>query len=179
MAGVTVSGQEGGQLVVSMGGTTLVQGDHATELQVSSDNPFQVVTSGADGGTPVTLTGGAMRAQQQWGTETLPNFREQITALRDQFAAAVNTLHQSGKDQDGNNGAAFFVADGQGNLTVNPRLSDPRRRWQRIRRRYSARHRRPGDRNGTAGAGLCLHRFRSGGACLQRLPERGSEPGFP
>lgn len=128
-AGVTVSGQEGADVVVSLGGVTLVQGDHATQLEVSASNPFQVVTSGPEGtgGQPANFNGGALRAQQQWGTETLPAMRSQIAGLRDQFASAVNTLHQSGKDQDGNAGAAFFVADGQGNLSVNPELSDSRR----------------------------------------------------
>lgn len=128
-AGVTVSGQEGADVVVSLGGVTLVQGDHVTSLEISSSNPFQVVTSGAEGegGEPVSLTGGALRAQQQWGTETLPAVRSQIAELRDQFASSVNALHQSGKDQDGNAGAAFFVADAEGNLSVNPDLSASRR----------------------------------------------------
>jgi flagellar hook-associated protein 1 FlgK len=118
--GATVSGQAGGELVVSIGGFTLVQGENVEALDLSVGGPLQVVRQ--DSGEVVNIAGGELQAQQEWANDVLPGYRARFAAVRDQFAAAVNTLHQSGKDLDGSPGQPFYVTDATGNLAVNPVL---------------------------------------------------------
>jgi flagellar hook-associated protein 1 FlgK len=119
-AGATVSGQEGGEVVVSIGGITLVQGQHAEELELAPGDTMQVLLKRT--GDPVTVPGGELKALQEWTQTGLPAYRDRIEGLRDQFAEAVNAVHQSANDLDGAPGQAFFVPDSGGNLAVNPAL---------------------------------------------------------
>jgi flagellar hook-associated protein 1 FlgK len=123
LAGVTVSG-EGADLVVSMAGRALVQGETAQALTLAGDGSLALL--GPDG-QEVPVPGGEIRALQEWANRTLPGYRRRVELIRDGLAAAVNALHQTGRDLNGAPGEAFFLADSGGNLTVNPVLSDPRR----------------------------------------------------
>jgi flagellar hook-associated protein 1 FlgK len=120
LAGATVSGQEGGEVVVSIGGITVVQGHHAEELELASGDPIQVLLKRS--GDPLTLPGGELKALQEWTQSGVPGYRQRIEELRNQFAEAVNAVHESASDLDGVPGQAFFLPDSGGNLTVNPAL---------------------------------------------------------
>lgn len=120
IAGATVSGRDGGALVVSIGGMAVVQGEHASTLSLAPGNGINIVDG--DTGTAIQLTGGELRAQQQWVQTTIPGYTQQISGLRDQLASTVNALHTSGKDLNGANGLPFYVQDPDGNLAVNPAL---------------------------------------------------------
>lgn len=123
-AGATFSGQTTGEVVVSIGGFTLVQGEHAEALDLAPGSPLTVVMQ--DTGETITPSGGELRAQQEWANTILPQYRARVAAFRDQFAEAVNTLHQSGQDSTGATGLSFFAADAGGHLQVNSALlSDP------------------------------------------------------
>lgn len=125
-AGATFSGQAGGQVVVSIGGITLVQGDQAETLDLAPGSSLSVVQKST--GAAVTVPGGELHAQQEWVNNTLPGYRQRAETARDAFATAVNSFHQSGKDPTGAAGQPFFLSDAGGHLTVNPALlSDPRR----------------------------------------------------
>ena len=119
-AGVTVSGQQGGDLIISVGGVALVQGQQAQALALAPGRPLSVVMAGT--GQAVTVPGGELRAQQDWVNTTLPGYRSRLGAFRDSLTAAVNTLHQSGRDATGAVGQPFFVTDAGGNPAVNPAL---------------------------------------------------------
>jgi flagellar hook-associated protein 1 FlgK len=116
-AGATYSGQETGQVVVSVGGVTLVQGEHVQPLELAPGGTLAVVVQGS--GQAVTVPGGELRAQQDWTNNLLPGYQSRMNTVRDSIAAAVNSLHQSGKDATGAPGLPFFVADSGGNLRVN------------------------------------------------------------
>jgi flagellar hook-associated protein 1 FlgK len=126
IAGATVSGRDGSKLVVSIGGITIVQGEEFDKLAMAPGNGFDVVV--ASTGTTVQVAGGEMRAQQEWAATTIPNYLQQVQALRDQFAASVNALHTSGNDLTGTPGQPFFTTDSGGNITVNPLIAADSRR---------------------------------------------------
>jgi flagellar hook-associated protein 1 FlgK len=118
--GATHSGQTTGEVIVSIGGITIVQGQHSETLELSPGSPLTVVLRGT--GQTVTPSGGELRAQQEWANTTLPQHRARVNAFRDQLAAAVNALHQSGRDAAGAAGLPFFTPDPGGNLQVNTAL---------------------------------------------------------
>jgi flagellar hook-associated protein 1 FlgK len=123
--GASVSGQESGEVVVSIAGRTLVQGEAVFPLQLASDGSLRVVTPG---GEDVEGIGGELGAMRDWTAAVLTEYRSRIAAIRDGLAGAVNALHGSGKDLDGAPGESFFLTDAEGNLAVNPvLLQDPRR----------------------------------------------------
>jgi flagellar hook-associated protein 1 FlgK len=126
MAGTTVSGREGGQLVVSIGGLTLVQGEHVEKLEAGTGSGFDLSLEGS--GAQVHLAGGELRAQQEWLTTTIPAHLLQFQTIRDQFAGQVNALHTSGNDLTGTPGQPLFVADTAGNISVNPLIAADTRR---------------------------------------------------
>jgi len=119
-AGVTVSGQGGGEVIVSLGGMTLVQGTHVDALDLASGTSWGLTLGSS--GTPVAAPGGELGAQREWISGRIADLRSQIAAARDGLAAGVNALHQSGRDRTGGAGEAFFVADAAGDLAVNPAL---------------------------------------------------------
>jgi flagellar hook-associated protein 1 FlgK len=123
-AGATYSGQTTGEVVVSIGGVTLVQGTHVEQLDLAPGGTLSVIVKGS--GTAVTVPGGELRAEQEWVNTAVPQYRARVDALRDGLAAAVNSLHQSGKDTTGAPGQPFFTPDAGGNLQLNPAvLADP------------------------------------------------------
>jgi flagellar hook-associated protein 1 FlgK len=125
-AGVTISGQEGSAVVVSLGGVTLIQGEHATALDLAPGSTLEITVRGS--GETVTIPAGELRALQEGSNTLLPGYRTRLDAVREDLAAAVNTLHQSGSDLNGAAGLPFFVAVAGGHLTVNATLlSDGRR----------------------------------------------------
>lgn len=123
--GASVSGQESGEVVVSLGGMALVQGESVVPLQLASDGSLRAL---APDGPKVEIPGGELGAIRKWLDGVLPGYRSRLLALRDHLASAVNTLHRTGKDLYGALGEPFFLTDSEGNLSVNPLLlSDPRR----------------------------------------------------
>ena len=124
--GATVSGQQSGAVVVSLGGITLVQGEHANSLDLAPGTSLSVVLHGS--GQPVTVAGGELHAEQNWANTILPDYQTRLNSVRDGFAAAVNSLHQSGHDASGAPGQPFFLASASGDLSVNPALLSDRQK---------------------------------------------------
>lgn len=117
LAGVSISGREGGDLVVSLEGITLVQGEESQALQLREDG-----TLATGGGTTVPSVKGELGARLQAVQTTLPRYEDRLMAIRDALVSEVNTLHQSGTDRTGAPGMPFFVLGAQGALSVNPQL---------------------------------------------------------
>ena len=123
LTGATLSGRDGGDLVVSVGGITLVQGAESQSFQLRAEGMLTTA-----GGTSVPAVGGELGARLQAVQTTLPGYESRLSAIRDTFVAEVNTLHSSGKDRAGAQGAAFFVLRTDGALSVNPQLQADSRR---------------------------------------------------
>lgn len=123
LTGALISGREGGELVVSVGGITLVQGAESQALQLHEDG-----TLATAGGTAVPLAGGALGARLQVVQSVLPDYQSRFSAVRDALVREVNALHTSGRDRSGAQGTSFFVAQASGEWGVNPSLqADPSR----------------------------------------------------
>ncbi len=156
MSGLTnlnVIEHDNGILEVNIGGIWLVNGGNTRQLKAfgdgSTEHPLQV--QWADLGIDARITSGSIKADMedadQTGVEditTLPydfsassissmsNLRQGLNGLLTTIATAVNDLHSSGVDQDGNPGLDFFVvADASrplslSNIQVNSALAaDP------------------------------------------------------
>lgn len=118
--GAAVSGQQGSEVVVSLGGVALVQGEQAGALELAPGSGLSVVVQGT--GQPITSTVGELAAQQEWVNTLLPGYKTRLSGIRDSLGAAVNSLHQSGRDATGAAGLPFFTANAAGELSVNPAL---------------------------------------------------------
>ncbi|MBI3911623.1 MAG: flagellar hook-associated protein FlgK [Armatimonadetes bacterium] len=124
-AGAQILNQEQGDVIVSIAGLTLVQGEHAAELQVEA-GPAGLEIISANTGEAVE-PGGGLGALLQAANADLPARRGRLLAVRDALVAAVNAQHAAGVDGNGAPGSDFFaVVDGR--LSVSePLVADPRR----------------------------------------------------
>lgn len=118
--GTAVENGKGG-LDVTVGGVALVSGNRAGTFAVTAGvNP-----DGTSDGQPLSLSvtppGGAATAVSGLRGEiggtaellstTLPGLRDQVTAVAQELADAVNAAHQSGYDAAGAAGQPFFAVD--------------------------------------------------------------------
>ncbi|MEN6413953.1 MAG: flagellar hook-associated protein FlgK [Veillonellales bacterium] len=144
LANITVNEQSDGSLNVSIGGVSLVQGNSTHTLGTVEDgSTIQVVWS--DLGSTAAISSGSIKANMEEadqsaftaisgsasydftadGNSSLASLRQGLNDLVTTIANKVNTLLASGKDLDGNTGAALFVAADDnkplelGNIEVN------------------------------------------------------------
>lgn len=123
LTGASVSGREGGDVVVALDGATLVQGDHAEQIQLRSD-----ATLTLRDGTALSAPGGELAARLDAINTAIPGYQSRLAGIRDAFSTEVNRLQTSGKDLDGNPGIPIFISNSAGVPNLNPALrSDPRR----------------------------------------------------
>jgi flagellar hook-associated protein 1 FlgK len=119
--GATATPADGGGVTVSVGGTTLVSGASALTLKMvgSSDpddlgtNPPRIMT---DPGGTLVRPGGIAEGQLTAMTATIPQYRNAIDSMAKNLALTLNTAHEAGYDQDGNQGGAL-LDDGAGDPT--------------------------------------------------------------
>jgi flagellar hook-associated protein 1 len=109
--------QRDGSVKVTIGGADLVSGVEARALTGVS-TPTGVVPSWSDTGASLSLGTGKLGQLVQLRDTDLPAYRARLDTLAAGIAAAVNGLHQSGRDQDGNPGLAVFVASDGGAITA-------------------------------------------------------------
>lgn len=130
LTNVAVTQSNDGVTLSTGNGTPLVVGTQSFNLQT---------TTGSDGMTHVldqngtditsTLSGGDLGGSIQTRDTTIPGLLNQLNALANQFASAMNTAQASGYDQDGNAGQNFFTVSGTaatisaGNITM--AITDP------------------------------------------------------
>ena len=126
-----VEGSDGMVTLAFADGRHLVTGTEAVKLEAVSGLPDGLATLMLDG-APASLSDGRLRGLQ----DAIATIGEQIASLDDLAAAVadrVNTVHASGSDLDGNDGANFFEMPGggapvtAGNIKVSAALkADPR-----------------------------------------------------
>ncbi len=143
--------ESNGIMEVSIGGVSLVRGTETRELKAVGDgtaeNPLQV--QWADLGSAADLTSGSIRAYLEDGdqsfnqvitttpydfsassTSSIANLRQGLNDLLTTIATALNALHTSGTDLDGDAGLDFFTAVDSSqplslsNIQVNPELEN-------------------------------------------------------
>jgi flagellar hook-associated protein 1 FlgK len=125
--GVTVRPSDDGMVNVFIGGTALVRGTQASALRVEvGTDPAQTVrvTWAADS-YPAGVTGSA-GGLLSGVNDVIPRYRDGLTAVAQQVAGDVNTLHRTGYALDGSTGHDFFVTDASGRYVVDPAIvADP------------------------------------------------------
>ncbi|MGY1815473.1 flagellar hook-associated protein FlgK [Blastococcus sp. SYSU D00820] len=139
--GATVKEGENGTITVLVGGSTLVSGTNAVQLELqgatdlagAAADPPRIVTK--PGGTTISVNGTA-EGQITALTNTLPEYRSQLDGIARQLAQSLNDTHAGGTDLDGAAGQPL-LGNGPGTGAVDPadvdasnitvRLTDPRK----------------------------------------------------
>jgi flagellar hook-associated protein 1 FlgK len=125
--GATVRPLGDGTVDVYIGGTALVRGSTADELEVKvGTDPAQtisVVWSKDDQPAGVTGEAGGLLTTTN---DVVPRYRADLKAVATKLHDEVNALHQTGYGQDGVTGRDFFSWDATGQLAVDPAIAgDP------------------------------------------------------
>lgn len=118
--GGTVRHEDDGTATLFVGGTAIVRGDRAYELQVPAGDPAEV--RWALGDRPATV-GGEARGLLDVVNTVIPGYLDDVGLVADGMQQLVNDAHQGGYDRNGDPGLAFFVGTGV-DLAVNQSLRD-------------------------------------------------------
>jgi flagellar hook-associated protein 1 FlgK len=113
LTNIAVTQTAQGDVVTTGSGTPLVDGAQSFALQTApGSNGLQQVED--SNGTNITssISGGNLGGTLITRDTTIPMLLNQLDALANQFATAINTAQASGYDQNGNTGAALFTVSG-------------------------------------------------------------------
>jgi flagellar hook-associated protein 1 FlgK len=113
LTGAQVSGRDGGDLVVSVGGITLVQDGEAQTIQLDPEGSPSLTD-----GTKLVASGGELGARLKAVQQEIPGQKSRLMAIRDTLATQVNQLHATGTDRTGASGGPIFVFDSGGTMSV-------------------------------------------------------------
>ena len=113
------------ELIVSIGGKALVQGDKVVEITVTEDAHGWSELCWSDDGSKVLVTGGQIAGQIDVRDNIIGFYIERLNTIVTKFVDAVNELHSSGITFDGEPAGDFFVSGSDAsNIMVNPDLVD-------------------------------------------------------
>jgi len=125
LTGALVTGRDKGEVVISIDGRAIVQGQIQQQVSFDSREPsFAIRLAGS--GDALALRSSTLRGIQKAANETVPGLQQQLLSLRDQLTAAVNTQHRAGVDGLGKPGGDFFQVV-NGRLLVNPAIQQDTR----------------------------------------------------
>ncbi len=124
---VDVVKEDNGSLTLSVGGTTLVSNDTVVEgLETYDMGSGNLGLRTASTDTAITPTGGRLQGTIETRDTDLANLRSDLNTLAGTLITQVNTLHATGYNLAGGNGAAFFEGTDAGTIKVNSALvNDP------------------------------------------------------
>ncbi|MEZ4424741.1 MAG: flagellar hook-associated protein FlgK [Gemmatimonadota bacterium] len=106
ISGVQVVQRSDGTAAVHLNGSALVDGGVARALSVTSGPPLGLALPG---GTPVTPpASGALGSLLHAVNVELPGLQADLDAMAAAVVSAVNTVHQTGTNPNGNTGVDFF-----------------------------------------------------------------------
>jgi flagellar hook-associated protein 1 FlgK len=127
---VTIRSGPAGTVDVLVGGTALVRGADANNIDVTTSPSGSVALSWRGIGTPVDVTGGEIGSLASAVNVVVPGYQAQLDAVANQLRTAVNTQHAAGADSmvpPTTPPVDFFVGTGAADFAVNPAVvSDPR-----------------------------------------------------
>ena len=119
LAGVTTRQGELGTVDVFVGGSSLIRGDRAEQLQlVETGNlpaphatlPIKATQiQWSKDGYPAIVEGGEIAGLRDAANDMIPRYLAELDAVAVRLADRVNTQHQAGFDLDGNPGGLFFT----------------------------------------------------------------------
>lgn len=107
---ITVNGESGSDLVVSVGGTVLVQGTKVNLLTTETGTNGQQEVVWARDSQPVNTNGGQLYATLQLRDETIPGYMQQLDDIATELVSTVNAAHHTGQTLTGVAGGDFFKA---------------------------------------------------------------------
>lgn len=116
-----------GTVDVSVGGAQLISGNQTLDtLQTYDPGNGQLLVETASGGTPLTLTGGAIQGTIDARDGTLQTLSSGLDNLASSLITQVNGIYSTGYDLNGDTGAALFTGTDAGTMGVNTALqTDP------------------------------------------------------
>lgn len=116
-----------GTVDVSVGGAQLISGNQSLDtLQTYDPGNGQLLVETASGGTPLTLTGGAIQGTIDARDGTLQTLSSGLDNLASSIITEVNGIYSTGYDLNGDTGAALFTGTDAGTMGVNTALqTDP------------------------------------------------------
>jgi flagellar hook-associated protein 1 len=123
VVGVQIAGGNGSELMVTIGGKSLIQGASVTEVAVTkgANGWSQIVWS--DDSKPLDITGGELAGQMQMRDDLLQNYVDSLNTIAQTIISRVNALHSTGVMKDGTPAGNFFAPGGSAsNISVDPAL---------------------------------------------------------
>jgi flagellar hook-associated protein 1 FlgK len=120
---IEASGANAGDLIVSVSGKALVQGDIVTELAVDEGPTGWSIPVWSDDGSAVQVNGGELAAQVATRDVMVQGYIDSLNQVAQTVVERVNAIHSTGINQAGNPAGDFFVpGTDASNLAVNPLL---------------------------------------------------------
>lgn len=117
--------EDNGSLTLSVGGTTLVSNDAVVEsLETYDMGSGNLGLRTATTDTAITPTGGRLQGTIETRDNDLATLRSDLNTLAGTLITQVNTLHATGYNLAGGNGAAFFEGTDAGTIKVNATLAN-------------------------------------------------------
>lgn len=120
---VEVHGSAGVNLIISVGGKVLVQGNYAAKIDVENDsNGAKLVWS--EDGSDVAINGGELQGLTRVRDSMVAGYITSLDTIADTLIQAVNAGHILGYDANGNPAGNFFVpGTGAGDMRVEDAVS--------------------------------------------------------
>ncbi len=118
------AGGQGSDLIISIGGKALVQGNIVTELAIGeSENGWSQVIW-ADDGSAANIYGGELAGQIDMRDRLLQNYIDHLNRIASAIVESVNTLHSTGVLPDGSPAGNFFIPGSDAsNISIDPSLT--------------------------------------------------------
>ncbi|MBX5447063.1 MAG: flagellar hook-associated protein FlgK [Acidothermus cellulolyticus] len=131
LVGVTTKPKTDGSTDVLLGGSSLVSGSLARQLQLGGGTAIDQVSTTpvtltwSDTGTTAAVSSGQGAALLTALNVTIPSYAGQLDSVANQLVTTVNTQHQLGYDLNGNAGGDFFDPTGTTAATIKVAITDP------------------------------------------------------
>ncbi|MEN6521542.1 MAG: flagellar hook-associated protein FlgK [Armatimonadota bacterium] len=112
----------GADLVISIGGKALVQGDNVTEVSITeSANGWSQLTW-SDDGADVLITGGEIQGQIETRDDLIGSYIDTLNNITSTLVTEVNKLYSTGTTSSGNPAGNFFTGSDASSISVNSGL---------------------------------------------------------
>jgi flagellar hook-associated protein 1 len=127
LVNINTSTDTRGQVDISIGGTQLVSGNTQLDsLQTYDPGNGQLLVRTATGGTPLTLSGGAIQGTIDARDGALATLRSGLDSIASSLITQVNSVYSAGYSLNGTTGDNFFTGTDAGTIGVNTALqNDP------------------------------------------------------
>jgi flagellar hook-associated protein 1 FlgK len=106
---IEVHGTTGSNMIISVGGRALVQGDFATKVTVNESPTGWQQVAWADDGSAIGLNGGELQGLTDLRDNVCEGYISSLDTMAKTLVDRVNAYHTTGVDLDGNPADEFFT----------------------------------------------------------------------